>query len=200
MTTVYDPDKLSRYKPDLIIGSDHEKEHYEPLFSIAPMLLLPFKPLSWQMHLMALAEALELQAVAERWLHYYELKVKAAQHKISINLENETLLVAKLNRHSARVFGANRRKVGKLIYRDLQIRAPKGLESFSFVDVDNIEELNDFNPDHILLLHDFSCPIDKKRFRSLNAKLYYAHTYPWLHYSAIGHARAVSEALMLFAR
>ncbi|MGN7409424.1 helix-turn-helix domain-containing protein [Sporosarcina sp. SAFN-010] len=188
---------LSREKPELIFGIDNAKPMYDQLAKIAPTHLLTYKPFTWREHLRELATILQVEEIAEYWLSYYEQKVAAVRERIHRQLGDQTVLVALVHDEKIRVCGANRRKIGRFLYGDLQLNAPIGTDRFAFSDIENLTELNEFNADHILLLGDD--PIEKETPVQISGQVHHARLCPWLHYSAVGHERSIEEALFYFS-
>lgn len=188
---------LHREKPELIIGTDHAEPLYDLLSNIAPTHLIKYKPFSWREHLRELAVILGVSKVAEYWLYHYEQKAAAVRERIHRRLGDQTVLAALVHDNSIRVCGANRRKIGKFLYGDLKLNAPTGTDRFAFSDIESLTELNKFKADHILLLGDR--PTLQGTPMSLSAQVHHASSYPWLHYSAIGHERSMEEALLYFS-
>ncbi|GIP32485.1 helix-turn-helix domain-containing protein [Paenibacillus sp. J2TS4] len=187
---------LRQAKPDWIIGSDAVREWREELAEIAPVQLISYKKLSWREHLKQLAEMIGVKEVAASWLYYYELKAKAARERIHRKMRNETVLAARVGVNGVRVFGAKRRKLGEVLYGDLQLHSPLGVRDMEFEDVECIEQLNDFQADHVLLF-DLHVRAGCKP-KMIKGNVYYANAYPWLHYSALGHEQAIAKALGYF--
>lgn len=191
-------EQLRELKPDWIVGSkeDHSPM-YERLSHIAATKLLSFKPSTWQDHLYALADMLEVRSVAERWMHYYTLKLETVRERLRQKFGEQTILVARVTaKGRCRVIGTCRRKLGKLLYEELMLRAPTSLQDVSFIDLENIEQLNDFHADHVLLIHDHALAGEENL--TVTGSIYHANVFPWMHYSALGHDNAISESLILF--
>lgn len=191
--------QLRARQPDLILGSEKAVHWYAGLSEIAPTRLIPYKRQSWREHLMQLAAAIGMEEVAVYWIRSYERKAAAARHQIHQALRDETVLAARVWRHGrVRVFGMQRRKAGDFLYRELQLNAPAGICGFAFEELDRVGRLNDYEADHILL---FAEPgVDSNWIRELRGRVYQAGEYPWLHYSALGHEKALTEAVELFAK
>ena len=187
---------LCKEKPELIVGIDNEKPLYDQLVKIAPTYLIKYKPCSWREHLCELATILEVKEIAEYWLYYYEQKTATVSERIQRQLGDQTVLAALVHDKSIRVCGANRRKLGQFLYSDLKLNAPIGTDRFAFSDIESLVELNKFKADHILLLGDH--PIGKETTLQISGQVHHARLNPWLHYSAIGHAKAIEEALFYF--
>ncbi len=187
---------LSRLKPDLIVGTDHAEHVKEQLEKIAPSILLKFKPSSWQEHLLQLAAALGIEEAAAKWLSYYEQKALNAGRQIHERLGRQTVLAVLHHNEGYRVFGSERRKIGQLLYHDLQLNAPKGIEQFMFKDVNQMEQLNEFDADHILLFQ--TTPSYIAGVESLQAQIHFSGIDPWFHYSAYGHERSVELSVKYF--
>ncbi|MCE5171601.1 AraC family transcriptional regulator [Paenibacillus profundus] len=190
-------DKLRREEPDFIIGTDHAAEWHDELAAIAPTHFITFKPFTWREHFTQLAAIIGVEEVAEQWLFYYDLKTAAAQRRIRKKMRNETVLAARISNQGVRVFGANRRKIGKFLYGELQLNAPESTYGFTFTDLCKLEQLNEFRADHILLFRD-----QGQAWRGeipLQGNIHLTGIYPWFHYSALGHVQALDEALIHFA-
>ncbi|RAV23286.1 AraC family transcriptional regulator [Paenibacillus contaminans] len=189
--------RLRRIGPEMIIGTDLHGPLLEKLNAIAPTRLITFKPASWRGHLLELGIVLDVKEVAEQWLHYYDLKAAAAGERIGQRLQQQTILAAKVHERGIRVFGRNRRKLGSLLYGDLQLNAPESALGFDIADIDDLEQLNDFKADHLLLVHEpGQRPI---RSSALKGTVHRAGIFPWLHYSAFGQEQAIDNALVLFS-
>lgn len=188
---------LSRAKPELIVGADSAAPLYDKLAAIAPTKLFPFKPFSWREHLLQLAAILNVPEVADYWLYYYDRKAAAISERIHRRLGDQTVLAAVASDQGVRVCGANRRKIGRLLYGDLQLNAPTGTEGFAFADFGSMAALNEFKADHILLLEDRS--VGRSTHTSVAGRVHHAPLFPWLHYSAIGHERSIEQALLYFS-
>ncbi|MEJ8543811.1 AraC family transcriptional regulator [Brevibacillus borstelensis] len=193
----FDLNRLRKIRPDMIIGTNKDTLWLEYFAEIAPARLLTLKPASWRDHLMEIAAIIGIEEVAERWLIQFDQKVAAAQERIFQKIRYETVLAARVSKDGIRVFGANRRKIGKFLYGDLQMNAPADTYRFSFTDLGTLKELNGFQADHILLFHD-GCQSGYDE-ASLNGNVHHTKVYPWFHYSALGHEHMLSEALAHFS-
>lgn len=188
---------LQRVQPEMIIGTDGSEQMYDQLAEIAPTRLIAFKPYSWREHLRELAAILNAGEVAEYWLYYYEQKAAAVRERIRRRLGEQTVLAASVNDQGIRICGMKRRKIGRLLYGDLQLNAPKGTEEFVFADVKSLADLNDFKADHILLFQDR--PLRAGVQVPVLGHVHHAGINPWLLYSALGHERSIEHALQYFA-
>ena len=197
-TSEFDLYRLRQMGPDLIVGTNQANAWHEQLSQIAPTQLIPFKQTTWREHLRLLAEMLGIEEVANSWLYYYDLKVAAARERIRKKIGNETVIAVRTWDEGARLFGAKRRKISDILYGDLQVNAPKGMDRFAFLDVSSLDELQEFQADHILLFDERKQRTDIRKHR-LRGNVHHAEVYPWLHYSALGHEQAITEALVHFA-
>ncbi|MGF9908284.1 helix-turn-helix domain-containing protein [Brevibacillus porteri] len=193
-TLEFDLYRLHQMEPDLIVGTDQVAPWLEQLEAIAPTLLIPFKTTTWRDHLQQVAAMLGIAEVATSWLYYYDLKAVAARERIRKKIGNETVMAVRAWDGGARIFGAKRRKISDILYGDLQVRPPVGTDHFSFLDIASLDELHDFQADHILLFDERKIRTDVRKHR-LKGNVHRAGVYPWLHYSSLGHEQAISEAL-----
>ncbi len=191
-------ERLRMENPELIIGTEKDAPKYESLAEIAPTYLISYKQKTWREQFIQLASIIDAEEVALNWLRFYDLKASAARDQILQRMNDETILVARIANERIRIFGEKRRKAGDLLYRDLKLQAPIQASGFSIEDVNRLEELDDFNADHILLLHEqhehdaYATPLQGKVHRAL--------INPWLSYSALGQAQALNEAVLFFAQ
>lgn len=189
---------LRKEKPDIIIGTDSDEKYYNMLSELAPTRLIPYKEKTWREQFIQLGEIIHAREMALSWLYFYDLKAVNAKNKILENINSETILVARLFKNKLRIFGEKRRKVGDLIYRELNLQPPTSVSDFHFKDVARLEDLNHFNADNILLLDDsFN---NRHDLMLLKGNIYRSLVNPWLDYSALGQARSVDEAVEIFAR
>lgn len=193
---VYDLDIhwLRKVDPDCIIGTDRDETMLDVFQSIAPTCLITYKSTTWQHHLLEIADFLNMKEIAKRYLQYYEKKVEISSKRIRSNIHNETVIVARYLKRGVRVFGSMRRKVGRLLYHELNLTSPRNVPPY-FSDFQNLEDLNAYNSDHILLLGQ---PQNPSTDLGLSGKVYHANIYPWLYNSAIGQVQALDEAVHLF--
>lgn len=197
-TSEFDLYRLRQMGPDLIVGTNQANAWHEQLTQIAPTQLIAFKQTTWREHLRLLAELLGIEEVAKSWLYYYDLKVAVARERIRKKIGNETVIAVRTWEEGARLFGAKRRKISDILYGDLQVKAPEGMDRFAFLDVASLDELQEFQADHILLFDERKQRTDLRKHR-LRGNVHHAEAYPWLHYSALGHEQAIIEALVHFA-
>lgn len=190
-------DWLTRMQPELIIGTKQAEPLYDRLLAIAPTTLLTFKPYSWRDHFIQLAELLDIKQAALNWLTYYELKAANAHERIYQELGEQTVLAALEHETGVRVYGAQRRKIGHLLYRDLQLNPPADITSFAFKDIGSLAELNDFKADHILLFR--QTPLVSTKRGVIKGKVHYAGIHPWFDYSACGHEQAIKQSILCFS-
>lgn len=196
-TRGFDITALKNNRPDIIIGTNKNSIWQEQLIEVAPVHFIPFKSFTWREHFRQLASFIGAEKVADRWLDLYDLRVEMVRERIYQNIHNEAVLAARISPDGVRVFGANRRKVGELLYGDLQIKPPAGTEAFSFLDVETVADLKQYNAEHILLFQERE--IMKSEKTDLTGKVHYASIFPWFHYSALGHEQALNDALLHFA-
>ncbi|MCP1358319.1 helix-turn-helix domain-containing protein [Aneurinibacillus migulanus] len=192
--------RLRIHTPDLIIGSDEALKLYPYLAEIAPTRLISYKSGSWREHLYQLAEIIGIGEVAKSWLRFYDQRAENARKLIASHIGNETVLAVRVNTGGFRVFGEKRRKLGDVLYRDLQLNVPDSVRDFTFRDMDSLHEVNDFDADHILLFTDQEVRANWEEWSStLKGNVHLIQTYPWLNYSAMVHERLLTKAVSLFA-
>lgn len=190
---------LAKAKPDLIIGSNRSRLPEADLQAIAPSIFIPYKPNTWREHLLEIGLALEIEEVARQWLHYYDLKAAVVRGRLHRRLKEQSVLAAVVHRSGVRVVGMQRRKLGQLLYGDLQLNAPEGLRAVAVADLQRIEEINDFKAEHVLLFHEASLGQAERVSGSIRGIVHLADVCPWLQYCALGHSRSIDDALLHFS-
>ncbi|MEI7026798.1 AraC family transcriptional regulator [Paenibacillus sp. y28] len=147
-----DLEKLITAKPDLIVtgeSRDYGKSQKEKLFEqIAPTMTLAFFD-TWRTHLQSIARLVGKEREADLWLESYELAAEKRREQLHRRLEGDTILVLAIGEGKLCVFG--QRNIGSVLYGDLQLGVPKGVENIPHYKEIRIEQLADFQADRILL-------------------------------------------------
>lgn len=145
-------DKLLAANPDLIVRcstQNTESNHNEKLYyTIAPTISLSHQD-SWQSHLQTIARLVNKEAEAKLFLEEYETRVDIIKTKINHSIGSKNLLVIGLGGDSLCIYG--KRNLGTVLYHDLEIAMPPGVEDIQHVKETTLDEIYQINPDYILL-------------------------------------------------
>jgi ABC-type Fe3+-hydroxamate transport system substrate-binding protein len=147
-----DLEKLMSARPDLILTCefrDFEKSQKEKMYEqIAPTVTLPFFQ-GWRTHFQSIARIVGKDAEAVEWLERYEAKAATISRKLKQKLGGETILVVGIGDQKMCVYG--QRNVGTVLYGDLKLAMPAGVEDIAHYREVTVSELADFNADRIIL-------------------------------------------------
>jgi len=170
---VPDLEKLMQIKPDLILTRDYHKDDKslkeKMVEQIAPTVNVPFFN-EWRMLFQTIAKIVEKEKEASLWLEYYDQKVEKVRKLIERKIENEKILVIGIGKEKMCVYG--RRNVGTVLYGDLRLKIPKGVEEIEYFKEISLEDLSEFEADKILLTpykHDGTVNMDQMIQNKINA-------------------------------
>ncbi|MEN0645337.1 ABC transporter substrate-binding protein [Alkalicoccobacillus gibsonii] len=145
-------DKLLATSPDLIVRcstQNQELNSREKLYyNIAPTVSLSFQD-SWQNHLHTIARLVNKEAEAKLFLEEYDTRVESIKKSLKQTMDRKNLLVIGLGGDSLCIYG--KRNLGTVLYHDLEIAFPPGVENIQHVKKTSLEEISRINPDYILL-------------------------------------------------
>lgn len=139
--------RLAEAKPDLILcPSGLDAAERKLLSGIAELYEISRDTDNWRLELRELADRLDEQEEAERWLEAYEHKV---QH-VRQNLDKRTVLTVRLNKN--RFYAYCNRGMADLLFNGLGLAFPYPGAEFPFDRAISLEEMDAVNVDLILLL------------------------------------------------
>ncbi|USK83733.1 AraC family transcriptional regulator [Peribacillus asahii] len=171
-------EKLISVNPDLILTCefrDFEKSQKEKLYDqIASTITLPFFQ-DWRIHFQTIAKVVGKEVEARRWLENYERKAENIRKQLKKSIGEENILIVGIGDGKMCVYG--KRNVGTVLYGDLHLAFPKGVEQIDHYKEITLEDLAEFDADRILLTtyqHDGTEYMDQAIQDQVNAL--YAHT------------------------
>ncbi len=141
---------LEEARPGLILCEERRAlTDGEKLGQIAPVLAVPSK-LDWRSQLLHIANGLDKEAEARRWLDRYEQKAAAAGAALRKQIGNETVLIVVVC--GEELFVYTNRNVADVLYYDLRVLAPFRIEDMPPKETKmTLEQLVVWNPDWLLL-------------------------------------------------
>ncbi|MNZ25963.1 HTH-type transcriptional activator Btr [compost metagenome] len=165
-------EKLMSVKPALILTTqyrDFDKSSKEKIYDhIAPTVTLPFfEP--WRVHLQTIAKLVGKEQEAYDWLRRYELKCDQIRDRVHRKMGADSLLIIGIGKNKLCVYG--QRNLGAVLYGDLQLSIPQGVEKISHYKEIEPEELQQFQADRILLTshkHDGTIDTDESIARRVS--------------------------------
>ncbi|GEB34314.1 MULTISPECIES: helix-turn-helix domain-containing protein [Brevibacillus] len=145
-------EKLLEARPELIIMREHTHEDLslkEQLYNqIAPTITLPYHQ-DWRIHLQSIAKAIGKASAANAWLEQYEEKAERIRRKYAQKIEGQTFLIVGIGAGEMCIYG--KRNVGTVLYGDLQLAVPAGVEQIAHYQETNVQALKQYDPEHIIL-------------------------------------------------
>lgn len=146
-------EKLLNAKPDVIItcsSKNTRKSVKERLYEqIAPTISLPFFD-NWRNHLQTIASIIGKEKEATVWLEQYETKAEAIREQIKSQAATEDMyLIVGVGAGKLCVYG--RRNMGTVLYDDLKLPMPPGVEAVDHYKEVSMDELVQFCADRIVL-------------------------------------------------
>ncbi|GFZ98655.1 HTH-type transcriptional activator Btr [Paenibacillus marchantiophytorum] len=195
---------LAQSQLDCIICTDQlhplEKERLE---RIAPVHIIPLHETTWREQLLMTAKIVGATDEAEAWLNGYNRKVAHVRDRLHDKLKQEKLLVISQFKDSYHIFPT--RGMREVVYGDLQMNVPRGVEGYHEGQGLDLEELVSINADHILLnicqetetLHHWERVQNSKQWQDLEAvrknKVHFISSDPWREYSAYASERMIID-------
>ncbi len=147
-----DLEKLLATKPELILRSGSTtapKSRKEDLYAqIAPTITLDFEE-NWRVHLERIAVLIGREQESERFLQRYMEKATSVSQRIKERIGSGTVLVVGVGEDNQCVYGT--RNIGTVIYGDLQLQAPAGIERIAHYQEVSLADIAAYEPDYILL-------------------------------------------------
>jgi ABC-type Fe3+-hydroxamate transport system substrate-binding protein len=147
-----DLEKLMTAKPDLIVTCEvrgFEKSQKEKMFDhIAPTVTLPFFQ-NWRTLFQTVAKIVGKEKEANDWLERYERKAETIRKQMKSKIGDETILIVGIGKGKMCVYG--QRNIGTVLYDDLKLSIPKGVEDIAHYKEISLENLFEFDADRILL-------------------------------------------------
>ncbi|SMF75760.1 ABC-type Fe3+-hydroxamate transport system, substrate-binding protein [Paenibacillus uliginis N3/975] len=141
--------------PDLIISYNSAEEN-KRMLSLAPVLELPFKTMSWREQFRFIACTMNKQTAAEDWLSRYDELADRVNGELNQVLgERGTAVVWEICTDTAYCFSGSFGRGSQVLYDDFGFRPPErlveeGLHRDGFVEVD-IGEIASYAADHIFI-------------------------------------------------
>lgn len=157
--------------PDLIISYNSAEEN-KRMLSLAPVLELPFKTMSWREQFRFIASTVNKQAAAEDWLSRYDELADRANVELNRLLgERGTAVVWEICEDKAYGFSRSFGRGSQILYDDIGFRPPvrlveDGLFHRGFVEAD-IGEIAAYAADHIFITSLPSHPYGQERVNLL---------------------------------
>ncbi|MDQ0207341.1 AraC family transcriptional regulator [Alkalicoccobacillus murimartini] len=147
-----DLERLLSAKPDLIVRcapANQEQTTKDELFNhIAPTLTLSYQD-DWRDHLKIIARMVGKEQEAIDVLDRYHTKAEMIKGRIKKKMMNETILILGIGEGAQCVYG--QRNLGTVLYGDLHLGVPTGIEDITHLKEVSFEELAAFKADRILL-------------------------------------------------
>lgn len=147
-----DLEKLVSAGPDLIMTSelrDYEKSQKEKIYDqIAPTITLPYYE-NWRNHFTTIARIVGKETEASDWLERYEQKAGRIRRQLQARIGDESILVVGIGEGKMCVYG--QRNIGTVLYGDLKLGVPEGVENIVHYKAVTLEELSAFEGERILL-------------------------------------------------
>lgn len=144
--------KLAEAKPDIIVTGPVSDDIHRRLSSIAPVVMLHWKRISWKERLLTISELFGLASVAERWLSNYDLKVENAKIHIKNYLGETPVMLVEVGTSGYRVYGTGVKKMTDVFYDDLEVTPPAPMEQEGAIMVATLDEVEAFNCEHVMFL------------------------------------------------
>jgi len=210
-------EKILALKPDLIIGSDGEKDIYEDLSKIAPTVLIPWMEYDVDGHLEVVADILGKKDEAKVWQKdFNELAEEQKQAIKQYVGENETVVIFRIFPDSFSVYGD--RNMGHIFYRALQLNPPELIKEeiklqqtgrFNQKKI-SLEVLPEYSGDHmIVLVNDLkdedgriASVTNTSLWKGLpavkNNKVYFIERNQWLAYDSISLKGQLKDSVEIF--
>lgn len=147
-------DKLMEAKPEIIITRGNCEEEMSTrmrqLNQIAPTLKLDFEQ-NWRNHFLEIARVMNRQREADDWLERYEEKALRLSKAMTRKIGSERTLLLGINEAGELcIFG--QRNLGSVLYHDLGLQMPEGVESISHYRRVSLQQLAAYEAERILLV------------------------------------------------
>mgnify|MGYP001419367805 FL=1 len=168
-----DLERLATAKPDLIVvrgtrqGTSLPQERL--LHTIAPTVTLEYFS-DWRAHLLTIAKLVGKEEEARQWLDRYGQKVETFRNRMNHQLGDATFLIVGIGAGKLCIYG--QRNLGSVLYGDLGLAAPPGVQNISHYREVTLGQLAEFDPDRILLTnykHDGTARMDRAVQREAEA-------------------------------
>lgn len=137
--------------PRLVLGvQQHNGAHAAVMNKIAPTILVSILN-DWRALLSEIAGLTEKSEQGRAWLHDFELKASFAKSRLLEAVGRErSVMVLIVTEDGLRVYGG-KRQLGELLYRDLGLKAPRGIKLDEHYRAISAEDLLELDPDYIFL-------------------------------------------------
>ncbi len=143
-------DALLRSAPDLILNGERPTHQLKSLEKIAPTIVSGVDD-DWKSLLLEFSRLIDRKEQALLWLNEFEAKASKARNTLSKLVEDqETVMVLIVTKKGIRIYGG-RRQLGVILYKELGLTPPPGIQLHSHFEYTNLEHLKALNPDHIFL-------------------------------------------------
>ncbi|WP_155593380.1 ABC transporter substrate-binding protein [Lysinibacillus cavernae] len=170
----YEYDITSNYReitaacPDVIINYSGGREK-QALLSVAPVLELPCKQLSWREQFALIANIVDRQEVYKNWLQQYDEQIALCNHILDQKLgERGSAIVWEIGSHEAYCLNSSHGRGSHILYEDLGFRRPdaivtQNINQTGYLTVD-IEDIVHFPADYIFVTALPTKDFKKERF------------------------------------
>ena len=146
-------------QPDLIIGWDRNIKVYDAMSRIAPTVILERceencskEQQWWRTSLTTIGQVFGKEDLAQEKIAEYEAHAADAEETLQAKLGDETVLLLRVLAKGFRVHGPAHSTMGHILYDDLGLRLPPGIEQDWGAVYVPMEQLVDINPDHLFLM------------------------------------------------
>lgn len=147
-----DLERLISTESELIVrcaAADQKQTTEDAVFNhIAPTLTLSFQE-DWRVHLKTIARFIGREQEAADFLAKYTDKAEDLKRRIQQQIAGKTLLILGIGEGTQCVYG--QRNLGTVLYGDLNLSAPAGIEKIKHYKEVSVQELSTFKADKILL-------------------------------------------------
>ncbi|MEW4368963.1 ABC transporter substrate-binding protein [Paenibacillus kandeliae] len=145
-----DPSALSGSKPDMIFTDSNDRATYDALTKIAPTVYID-PTLDWRSELYMYSTFLDRDTAARQYMNAYQKDSNAAKSAIAPVIGSSTVAAVQMQDNAMQIYGSTQQGVGSVLYQDLALKAPIGIDTSAASTPVTIAQLQQMNPDYLFI-------------------------------------------------
>ncbi|WP_411349544.1 ABC transporter substrate-binding protein [Paenibacillus sp. WLX2291] len=145
-----DPSALSGSKPDIIFTDNSDRATYDALTKIAPTVYID-PTLDWRSELYMYSTFLDRDTAARQYMNAYQKVSNAAKSAIAPVIGSGTVSAVQVQNDVMTIFGSTQQGVGSVLYQDMALKAPAGINTSAASTPVTIAQLQQLNPDYLFI-------------------------------------------------
>ncbi len=151
MSDTVDLEAVIALEPDFIIISKTQQKSYDQLKEIAPTVMITASQMDWKEDFMTIANIMDKEETAKKWLTKYEEKAKTVGENIKKEVGEDATYLSVLASYGS-IYAFDGAGLGSFMYEDLGLKRPDNLPKQENVSLPLVtkEGLAQINADYLI--------------------------------------------------